>query len=70
MPQQVVEYQEDLALHIFDQRFEELYEPFMVERAVNDHSACLALVRHRGNLDSFSRVPPTASVTGVLPLGA
>jgi len=46
---QVVQNQEDFFARVFDQRLEEFNQPLVIERAVDDHPARLALVGHAGD---------------------
>lgn len=70
---QVVQDQKDLLAPtpaIAHQRLQELDETLVVERAVDDHPVGPPLLVTVEIIESFSRVPPTAIVTGVLPRGA
>src|ERR1700675_940754 len=49
MHTEVIEHQEDLPSGLLDKRLEELDQSHMVEVAVDDHPACLALVGNGRN---------------------
>ena len=71
MHKQIIENQEHFFRRILDRHFQELDELARVNGLINNHPARFTLIGYRRNHQWLVwRVPPTANVTGVLPIGA